>query len=71
MVVKGFVLPLFFYDAHVLNVTPTLNVPRKFSMCIIFSTGYIKIYNMKTLNEYHIQQYTFVQSIIQHYLSKV
>jgi hypothetical protein len=26
-------------------VTPTLNVSRKFSMCIIFSSGYIKIYN--------------------------
>jgi len=25
----------------------TLNVSRKFSMCIIFSTGYIKIYNIK------------------------
>jgi len=53
------------------TVTPTLNVSTKFSMCIIFSTGYIKIYNMNTLNEYHIQQYAFVQSKIQHHLSKV
>jgi len=30
-----------------LSVTPTLNVSRKFSVCIIFSTGYIKIYNIK------------------------
>jgi len=42
------------------NVTPTLNVSKKFSMCIIFSTGYIKIYNLKSSNEYHIQQITFV-----------
>jgi len=27
-------------------VTPILNISRKFSMCIIFSTGYIKIYNV-------------------------
>ena len=27
-------------------VIPILNVSRKFSMCIIFSTGYIKIYNI-------------------------
>ena len=30
-------------------VTPTLNVSRKFSMCIIFSIGYIKIYNLRTI----------------------
>jgi hypothetical protein len=42
-------------------VTPTLNVSRKFSMCVKFSTGYIKIYNNKTSNEYLIQQYVFVQ----------
>jgi len=29
--------------AGLLVVTPTLNVSRKFSMCIIFSTGYINI----------------------------
>jgi len=29
------------------RVIPILNVSRKFSMCIIFSTGYIKIYNIK------------------------
>ena len=27
-------------------VIPILNVSRKFSMCIIFSTEYIKIYNI-------------------------
>jgi len=49
-------------DKNTLNVyvMPILNVSRKFSMCIIFSTGYIKIYNIKTLNEYYIQQFTFV-----------
>jgi hypothetical protein len=36
-------------------VTPILNVSRKLSMFVIFSTGYIKIYNNKTPNEYHIQ----------------
>ena len=41
-------------------VTPTLNVSRKFSMCIIFSTGYIKIYNLITSNECHIQPFKFV-----------
>jgi hypothetical protein len=41
-------------------VTPILNVPRKFSMCVILSTGYIKIYNNKSSNEYYIQQITFV-----------
>jgi len=30
-------------------------------MCINFSTGYIKIYNINTSNEYFIQQYTFMQ----------
>jgi len=29
-------------------------------MCIIFSTGYIKIYNLKSLNAYHTQQIMFV-----------
>jgi len=53
------------------SVIPILNVSRKFSMCIIFSTEYIKIYNMNTSNEYHIQQNAFVQSVIRHYLSKV
>ena len=33
------------------NVIPILNVSRKFSMCIIFSTGYIKIYNINSTNE--------------------
>jgi len=28
-------------------VTPTLNVSRRFSMCIIFSTGYIKNLQLK------------------------
>jgi len=46
-------------------ITPILNVSRKFSMCIIFSTGYIKIYNINSSNEYFIQQYEFVQSTIQ------
>ena len=49
-------------------VTPILNVSRKFSMCIIFSTGYIKIYNINSTNEYFIQQHAFVQSTIQHKL---
>jgi len=48
-----------------------LVVSRKFSMCIIFSTGYIKIYNIKSSNEYFIQQHAFVQSTIQYYTSKV
>jgi len=39
-------------------------------MCIIFSTGYIKIYNINSSNEYFIQQHAFVQSIIQYYTSK-
>jgi len=30
-------------------------------MCIMFSTGYIKIYNLITSNEYHIQQFMYVQ----------
>jgi len=51
-------------------VIPTLNVSRKFSMCIIFSTGYIKIYNINSSNEYFIQQYAFVQSSIQYNSSK-
>jgi len=51
-------------------VIPTLNVSRKFSMCIIFSTGYIKIYNINSSNEYFIQQYAFVQSTIQYNSSK-
>jgi len=29
-------------------------------MYIIFSTGYIKIYNLISSSEYHIQQFTFV-----------
>jgi len=54
-------LQMRFYDDPKINVvTPTLNVSKKFSMCIIFSTGYIKIYNLISLNEYHIQQFTFV-----------
>ena len=59
---------IFFYISP--YVTPTLNVSRKFSMCIIFSTGCIKIYNIKTSNEYYIQQYVFLHRVIQHYLSK-
>ena len=47
------------------NVTPILNVSRKFSMRIIFSTGYIKIYNINSTNEYFIQQNAFVQSTTQ------
>ena len=41
-------------------VTPILNISRKFSMCIIFSTRYIKIYNINSKNEYFIQQHAFV-----------
>ena len=51
-------------------VTSILNVSRKFSMCIIFSTGYIKIYNINSSNEYFIQQDAFVQSTIQYNSSK-
>ena len=51
-------------------VTPTLNVSRKFSMYIIFSTEYIKIYNIKASNEYFTQQYMFVHSTIQYNSSK-
>jgi len=39
-------------------------------MRIIFSTGYIKIYNINSTNEYFIQQNAFVQSTIQYYTSK-
>ena len=39
----------FFCNVGVIH---TLNVSRKFSMCIIFSTGYIKIYNINSTNEY-------------------
>ena len=52
-------------------VTLILNVSRKFYMCIIFSTGYIKIYNINSSNEYFIQQHAFIQSTIQYYTSKV
>jgi len=51
-------------------VTPILNISRKFSMRIIFSTGYIKIYNINSTNEYFIQQNAFVQSTIQYYTTK-
>jgi len=44
---------------------------EKFSMCIIFNTGYTKIYNINSSNEYFIQQHAFVQSTIQYYTSKV
>jgi len=47
-----------------------LNVSRKFSMCIIFSIGYIKIYNINSSNEYFIQQHAFVQSTMQYNSSK-
>jgi hypothetical protein len=43
------------------SVTLTLNVSRKFSMCVIFSTGYINISNNKISNEYLIQKQAFVQ----------
>jgi len=39
------------------SVSPTLNVSSKFSMCIIFSIGYIKIYNIISPNGYNIQQF--------------
>jgi len=39
-------------------------------MHIIFSTGYIKIYNINSTNEYFIQQNASVQSTIQYYTSK-
>ena len=75
---KNYIFSLYFSVTFVLfaftliwNVTPTLNVSRKFSMCIIFSTGYIKIYNLNTSNEYHIQQFTFVHLKIQHILSNI
>jgi len=51
-------------------VTPILNVSRKFSMRIIFSTGYIQVYNISSTNEYSIQRNAFVQSTIQYYTSK-
>ena len=43
------------YLYNELAVIPILNVSRKFSMCIIFSTGYIRVYNIKTSNEYYLQ----------------
>jgi len=59
------------HDSNIETVIPTLNVSRKFSMCIIFSTGYIKIYNINSSNECFIQKHVFVQSTIQYYTSKV
>ena len=52
-------------------VTPTLNVSRKFSMCIIFSTGYIKIYNLNTFEWIFYTTIRVRTSIIQHYTSKL
>jgi hypothetical protein len=36
-----------------MDVTPIPDVSRKFSTCVEFSTGYIKIYNNKISNEYY------------------
>ena len=67
-------LMLFTYSLNrnlsIFFVTPILNVSRKFSMRIIFSIGYIKIYNISSTNEYFIQQNAFIQSTIQYYTSK-
>jgi len=69
--IEDFDYPSKIFEKSKFNlVTPTLNVSRKFSMCIIFSIGYIKIYNTKTLIDYFIQQYVFVQTTIQYYSSK-
>jgi hypothetical protein len=38
------------------NVTPILNVSRKFSMCINLVLDTLKIYNIKSSNEYIVQQ---------------
>jgi hypothetical protein len=37
---------------HKCLVTPILDVSRKSSTCVKFSTGYIKIYNIKTSNKF-------------------
>ena len=58
------------YAGHWSAVIRILNVSRKFSMCIIFSTGYIKIYNIEFSKEYIIHQHAFVQSTIQYNSSK-
>jgi hypothetical protein len=38
------------------NVTPILDISRKSSMCISLVLDTLKIYNIKTSNEYYIQQ---------------
>jgi hypothetical protein len=71
----GFATCIIFFIFYF--VTPILNVPRKFSMRVIISTGYIKIYNLNYIqmniiynNHIHTTTKQYISSIHNEYILK-